>query len=150
MFWSTWTWTWTWTWSTHLAHVLVPSKLSAAVDHQPDKLGECELERSSFLGRVVEPLPHPGKRNSTFKLKSEQGDLPFEQMHSQIESHLAMYLSCPCRYSSQTAASSETPFPPAHKISPPFPLHNAVHIGFYQLPPAQRILPVVLGTSLFS
>ena len=32
--------------------------------------------------------------------------------------HLAMYLSCPCRYSSQTAARSETPFPPAHKILP--------------------------------
>ena len=68
------TWTWTWTWSTHLAHVLVPSKLSAAVDHQPDKLGEGELERRSFLGRLVEPLPHPGKWNSALNgLKSQKG-----------------------------------------------------------------------------
>ena len=46
---------------THLAHVLIPSKLSAAVYNQPDKLWEGELEtsRGSFFRRVVEPLPHP-------------------------------------------------------------------------------------------
>ena len=31
---------------THLAHVLIPSKLSAAVYNQPDKLWEGEVERS--------------------------------------------------------------------------------------------------------
>ena len=51
---------------THLAHVLIPSKLSAAVDHQADKLWECELE-TSFLRRVVEPLPHPAKWSLALK-----------------------------------------------------------------------------------
>ena len=46
----------------NLADIFVSGKLSAAVDNQPDKLWEGELERrrGSFVRRVVELLPDPG------------------------------------------------------------------------------------------